>query len=96
MYNYQNDMPDLRFPQQCGWVFRYFKKWYCVATLVVPDILKDSLTLEDQDSMFSGTWKHEPTLHCVISQQIWILNKMTLFPIVIKFNTLYTNCITWG
>jgi len=95
MYNDQNDMPDLRFPQQCSWVFRYFKKWHCVATLVVPDILKDSLTLEDQGIMFSEMWKHEQSLHCVISQQIRILNKMTL-PKVVKFNTLYTSCTTRG
>jgi len=82
MYNDQNDMSDLRFPQQCSWVFRYFKNWHCVATLMVPDILKDSLTLEDQGIMFSEMWKREPSLHCVISQQIWILNKMTLPKVV--------------
>jgi len=95
MYNDQNDMPDLRFPHQCSWVFRYFKKWHCVATLVVPDILKDSLTLEDQGIMFSETWKHEPSLYCHIPADMNPEQNGT-FPIVIKFNTLYTSCTARG
>lgn len=96
MYNDQNDMPELRFPQQCSGVFRCFTKLHCVATLVVPNILKDSLTLEDQGIMFYETWKQEPSLHCVIPQQIMNPEQNNTFPIVIKFNTLYTSCTTRG
>jgi len=95
MYNDQNNMPDLRFPQQCSWVFRYFNKWHCVATLAVPDILKDSLTLEDQGIMFSETWKHEPSLHCHIPADMNPEQNDTS-SIVIKFNTLYTSCTARG